>query len=56
MATQSFNEILEIDTPAKAEKLAEAFKDADLRGPYVPESDVLEELERGRRHIRSLSR
>jgi len=52
MATQSFDEMLEIDTPEKTRKLAEAFKAADARGPYIPKTNILEELEEGKKHIK----
>ena len=55
MATQSFDEMLEIDTPEKARKLAEAFKAADARGPYTPKTNILEELEEGKKHMRGSS-
>jgi len=51
MATQSFYEMLEIDTPEKAERLVAAFRAAELRGPYVPKHDVERELEEGRKKI-----
>ncbi|MDR3074611.1 MAG: hypothetical protein LBU30_01060 [Candidatus Methanoplasma sp.] len=53
MATQSFYEMLEIDTVEKAKIVAEAFRQADARGPDVPKTRIFEELEEGRKHIRS---
>ena len=44
--------MLEIDTPEKTRKLAEAFKAADARGPYIPKTNILEELEEGKKHIK----
>ncbi len=52
MATSSFEEIMEIDTLEKAEKLLEAFEAAEKRGPYKYKTNIFEELERGRRHLR----
>jgi len=52
MATESFYEMLEIDTPEKIRRLVKAFEDADARGPYKPESGIFEDLEEGKRRIR----
>ena len=37
--------MLVIDTPEKARRLVEAFEAAERGGPYVPECDVMKELE-----------
>jgi len=47
MATQSFYEMLEIDTSEKAERLVAAFRARELRGPYIPSCDIEKELEEG---------
>ena len=52
MPIESFYEMLVIDTPEKAAKLVEAFEAAERRGPYVPECDVMKELEDGERFIK----
>ena len=44
--------MLEIDTPEKARKLAMAFDAADARGAYEPKTNIFEELEEGKKHIR----
>ncbi|MDR1690417.1 MAG: hypothetical protein LBR42_01060 [Candidatus Methanoplasma sp.] len=44
--------MLEIDTPEKLEKLIEAFKAADKRGPLTTDVNLFEELEKGREHMR----
>jgi hypothetical protein len=54
MPIESFYEMLVIDTPEKAQRILEAFEAADKRGPYVPECDVLKELEEGRRDIEKI--
>lgn len=54
MATQSFHEMLEIDTPEKVRILEKAFEEADRRGPYIPKTNVLKELEENNKNIRSL--
>lgn len=42
MATQSFYEIMEIDTPEKAENLRRAFRRAEERGPLKFSKEVQE--------------
>jgi len=54
MATQSFHEIMEIDTPEKAKRLVKAFRDAEERGPCEPPIDIRAELEEGRKYIGSM--
>jgi len=49
MPIESFYEMMVIDTPEKARRLVEAFEAAERRGPYVPECDVMKELEEGRK-------
>ena len=51
MPIESFYEMLVIDTPEKAERLMEAFRAAERRGPYVPEYDTRKELEEGERIV-----
>lgn len=53
MATQSFDEMLEIDTLEKAKRVAQAFEAADKRGPYQSSctTDVLKELEEGKKNL-----
>ena len=53
MPTQSFYEMLEIDTPEKAKRLARAFEEADARGTYQPKTDILKEFEEGKKQIRT---
>ena len=54
MATQSFYEMLEIDTPEKAARLVEAFEAAERRGPLVFEGkSVFELLKEGEEHFRN---
>ena len=52
MPIESFYEMLVIDTPEKAERLMEAFRAAERRGPYVPEYDTRKELEEGERAMK----
>jgi len=54
MPIESFYEMLVIDTPEKAAKLVEAFEAAERRGPYVPECDVMKELEEGRKIMKDI--
>ena len=51
MPIESFHEMLVIDTPEKAQRLVEAFRAAERRGPYVPECDVMKELEESEKFI-----
>ena len=54
MATQSFNEMLEIDTPEKAARLVAAFEAAEKRGPIIfNEKSVFKELEEGEEYFRN---
>jgi len=55
MATSSFYEMMEIDTPEKARRLVEAFEAADRRGPLTlgDDSDIFEQLERGREFLKN---
>jgi len=51
MPIESFYEMLVIDTPEAAENLVKAFRIAEKRGPYVPECDVMKELEEGQKDL-----
>jgi len=52
MPIESFYEMLVIDTPEKAERLMEAFRAAERRGPYVPpDCDTMKELEEGEKIV-----
>jgi len=50
MATSSFEEMLVIDTPEVAQRLLEAYEEAEKRGPYIPKCGnfwkLLEESEK----------
>jgi len=48
MATSSFEEMLVIDTPEVAERLLEAFREAEKRGPHVPNVTFLSWWKRAR--------
>ena len=54
MATSSFEEMLVIDTPEAAERLSEAFREAEKRGPYVPKCDFFKLVEEGEKQIKDL--
>jgi hypothetical protein len=54
MATQSFYEMMEIDTEEKVERLIEAFRKAEERGPYKSSTNVLKDLEDGKKLIGSM--
>ena len=56
MATQSFYEMMVVETQEQVDKLVEAFRIADERGPLEVESDIFEQLERGRDYLRSYPR
>ncbi len=45
MPTESFYEMMMLDTPEKIQKLVEAFEAAERRGPYVPSCDIMKKLE-----------
>ena len=51
MPLESFYEMMEIDTPEKAMRLVEAFRAAERRGPYIPECDVMKELEESEKNL-----
>ncbi|MDR0334911.1 MAG: hypothetical protein LBH69_03395 [Methanomassiliicoccaceae archaeon] len=54
MATQSFDEMMIIDTPEKARNLEAAFREAERRGPLFPDgTDLDEEIRRGDEHLRN---
>ena len=54
MATQSFYEMLEIDTPEKAARLVAAYEAAEKRGPLVFEGkSIFELLEEGEEYFRN---
>lgn len=55
MATQSFHEIMEIDTPEKAKRLVKAFRDAEERGPYESPVDIRAKLEEDEKLIGSMN-
>ena len=53
MATSSFYEMMEIDTPEKARNLVKAFEAAEKRGPIdTGDSDIFKDLEEGRRFLK----
>jgi len=52
MATRSFYEMMEIDTQEKADRLVEAYRAAEKRGPMVNDSNVFEQLEEGRKFLK----
>jgi hypothetical protein len=53
MATQSFHEMLEIDTPEKAARLVAAYEAAEKRGPLVFEGkSIFELLKEGEEYLR----
>ena len=57
MATSSFYEMMEIDTPEKARRLAEAFRIADERGPIdTGDSNFFEMLEEGEKWVKEHAR
>jgi hypothetical protein len=56
MPIESFYEMLVIDTPEKAQKLVEAFRAAERRGPYVPECDARKELEESEKYIEAFAK
>ena len=49
MATQSFDEMMEIDTPEKARNLELAYEDAKNRKNTVFESTILKDLAEAKR-------
>jgi len=51
MPIESFYEMLVIDTPEKAQRLVEAFRAAEKRGPYVPSCDIMKKLEEDKRAL-----
>jgi hypothetical protein len=54
MATQSFYEMLEIDTPEKVERLIAAYEAAKKRSPLVFEGkSVFDELKEGEEYLRN---
>jgi hypothetical protein len=53
MATQSFYEIMEIDTEEKARNLEKAFRKADERGPVDYGDSVFDELDRNARLLKT---
>jgi hypothetical protein len=53
MATQSFYEIMEIDTEEKARNLEEAFQEADERGPKDFGNSVFKELNRNAKLLKT---
>jgi hypothetical protein len=54
MATRSFYEMMVIDTEEKVERLIEAFRKAEERGPYESSTKILADLEEGERLIGSM--
>ena len=55
MATQSFNEMMEVDTAEKAKNLVKAFEVAEKRGPLETDGSFFEMQEAGREYLRSRS-
>jgi hypothetical protein len=53
MATSSFYEMMVVETQEQVDRLVEAFRIADERGPLKNDSDIFERLEEGRRYLRS---
>jgi len=51
MPIESFYEMLVIETPEQAERLVEAFRVAERRGPYVPSCDIMKVLEEGEKDL-----
>ncbi|MCL2317508.1 MAG: hypothetical protein FWC44_00420 [Methanomassiliicoccaceae archaeon] len=56
MPIESFYEMMVIDTKEAAENLVKAFRAAEKRGPYVPDSDFFKMLEEGEKDIPELSK
>ena len=56
MPIESFHEMLVIDTPEKAQRLVEAFRAAERRGPYVPECDAMKEVEESEKFIEAFAK
>jgi len=54
MATSSFEEMPVIDTPEVEERLLEAFREAEKRGPYVPKCDFFKLVEEGEKQIKDI--
>ena len=54
MATSSFYEMMVIDTPESAQRLLEAFEEAEKRGPYKSGIDVERILDENKKHIKDL--
>jgi len=52
MATQSFDEMMEIDTPEKARNLELAYEDAKNRKKVVFESTILEDLRKSKENLK----
>ena len=44
--------MMEIDTQEKADRLVEAYRAAEKRGPMVNDSNVFEQLEEGRKFLK----
>jgi len=55
MATSSFDEMMVIDTPEAAQRLLEAFEEAEKRGPYKSGLNMSEILEESRRQMKDLA-
>lgn len=52
MATQSFDEMMEIDTPEKARNLELAYEDAKNQKKTVFESTILEDLRKSKENLK----
>jgi len=52
MATQSFDEMMEIDTPEKARNLELAYEDAKNRKKTIFESTILEDLRKSKENLK----
>jgi len=54
MATSSFEEMLVIDSPEVAQRLLEAYEEAERRGPYVPTCNFRKMLEEDEKYIKDI--
>jgi len=54
MPTSSFEEEMVIDTSEAAQGLLEAFKEAEIRGPYVPKRDIIRLMDEQEKNIKNL--
>jgi D-serine deaminase-like pyridoxal phosphate-dependent protein len=56
MPIESFYEMMVIETPEQAQRLVEAFRAADRRGPLVFDFDFFKELEESEKDIPELKK